>query len=176
MDKLVIILLILISGALGFLYFGVNTQMADLKQTVISTQPIINTQSCDLSIIEAKLNGLDDEENNTQSQVFVLASYMSKYPVDNFELWDAHFKSIDNSLVTLWGYTDLKNKGAMAGAYNSEGYMVIGSTEGISELKTCQVFLHELGHKVCYQNLKNYTESCAEEYKVKNLFRCEGLN
>jgi len=41
-----------------------------------------------------------------------------------------------------------------------------------SNYDVCKTFMHELGHKVCYPDL---SESCADDFREKNLFRCEGL-
>ena len=57
-------------------------------------------------------------------------------------------------------------------SYTNELNTMIINTENKSNNSICLLFLHELGHKVCYPDL---SESCANDFREKNLFRCEEL-
>lgn len=57
------------------------------------------------------------------------------------------------------------------GSYNDKQGMIL-ITNNLTNYNTCYVFIHELGHKVCYPDL---TEDCANKYREQNKYRCEGI-
>jgi len=57
-------------------------------------------------------------------------------------------------------------------SYTNELNTMIINTKNKSNNSVCLLFLHELGHKVCYPDL---TEECANKYMNENYYRCSGI-
>ena len=57
-------------------------------------------------------------------------------------------------------------------SYTNELNTMIINTENKSNNSVCLLFLHELGHNVCYPDL---TEDCANKYMNENYYRCSGI-
>lgn len=134
------------------------------------SQPTIITEKCDLSEVEDTLVKFYRQQMDLQSKVYFTNDILN-YDVNIFL---NKLDNIDNSLTTLWSYTDLKNKGIITGVYNPRGFILIGSSKGTSMFETCSIFIHELGHKKCYST-GNDGEPCAEKYRTDNIYRCEGI-
>lgn len=89
------------------------------------------------------------------------------------------FRNLENGLNYLYAsetrlttsFEDRNGLYPSASYSNALGTMII-NTKDKSNLSVCKLFLHELGHKVCYPEL---SEDCANNYANENYYRCGGL-
>jgi hypothetical protein len=119
-----------------------------------------------LGAVVINLNVIDSKLNTLESSVD-LSLVESK--LGNLETGLNYLYASETNLTT--SFEERKGKFPSASYTNELNTMII-TTNNKTNLVICKLFLHELGHKVCYSNK---SEECANEYRENNLFRCEGL-
>ena len=99
--------------------------------------------------------------------------------VVNVNALDSKMTNLENGLNYLYASetnltTSFSDRNGLypSASYTNELNTMIINTKNKSNNSICLLFLHELGHKVCYPDL---TEDCANKYMNENYYRCSGI-
>jgi len=129
-----------------------------------------------LNVIDSKLNSLDKGVNFLYNYADLSTSQAD---IINLNVIASKLNSLDKGVNFLYNYADLSTSqadrsGVYPSGYYSKSKSLIALTNVNNETnkQTCELFLHELGHKNCFPD---NSEECANTFKENNLYRCSDL-
>ena len=114
------------------------------------------------SFVDSRLNDLDiklSEINSSLDELSIDSSYL-------------YYKLSVHDNIQKNGVLYEKEKGESIFGLHENNNFIYLNVRNRNSFEVCFTFLHELGHKVCGEDL---SEACANFFREQNLYRCEGL-
>lgn len=130
---------------------------------VFANQPVQEEEN--IVCPEIDLSLIEEEISNTNNQVV-----LQRKKIDRIEE-TLRFMAMKNEVEDKWVLSGRKANGV----YNAGVGLITINVKDKSLVDSCKTFLHELGHKNCYDLEKDLGEICANTWVSKNEWRCEGI-
>lgn len=114
------------------------------------------------SFIGSRFNDLDvklSEIDSSLNELSIDSSYL-------------YYKISVHDNIQKNGVLYEKGKGESIFGLHENNNFIYLNVRSRNNFEVCFTFLHELGHKVCGEDL---SEACANVFREQNLYRCEGL-